>query len=108
MEDLEVHQYKQKKRREHQQFKELTAELQGVKTKAKVQEIYSDSKKFTSTNYNAWEALNDLQLLNQLENYYGYKRRWQDKNAHKHTNDMLKWAEENLKLVRSKPTPQDS
>ena len=55
------------KRREHQQFKELTAELKGVKTKAKVQEIYSDSKMFTSTNYNAWEALNDLQLLNQLE-----------------------------------------
>jgi hypothetical protein len=96
------------KRREHQQFKEQTAELQGVKTKAKVQEIYSDSKMFTSKNYNAWEALSDSQLLHQLETYYGMKRRWLDKNTYKYRNDMLRWAEDNLELVRSKPTPQDS
>ena len=82
--------------------------MQGVKTKAKVQETYSDTKKFTSTNYNAWEALDPLQIEHQLTTHYGYKHRWDLKNAYKYKQKMLDYAEQVVPLIKSRPTPQDS
>jgi len=79
-----------------------------VKTKGKVQEVHVAAKKLTSKSYNAWEALTPLQLEEQLTKYYGYKRKWDLKNASRHKTKMLDFAEQVVPLRRSKPTPQDS
>jgi len=79
-----------------------------VKTKGKVQEVHVAAKKLTSHNYNTWEALTPLQLEEQLTKYYGYRRKWDLKNANRHKTKMLEFAEKVVPLRRSKATPQDS
>jgi len=79
-----------------------------VKTKGKVQEVHVAAKKLTSKSYNAWEALTPLQLEEQLTKYYGYRRKWDLKNANKFKAKMLEFAEKVVPLRRSKATPQDS
>ena len=79
-----------------------------VKTKGKVQEVQVAAKKLTSHNYNTWEALTPLQLEEQLTKYYGYRRKWDLKNANRHKTKMLEFAEKVVPLRRSKATPQDS
>ena len=79
-----------------------------VKTKGKVQEVHVAAKKLTSHNYNTWEALTPLQLEEQLTKYYGYRRKWDLKNATRHKAKMLEFAEKVVPLRRSKATPQDS
>ena len=96
-------------RHQSKQGKELTAELQGVKQKAKMSEIYEEGKKFTSTNYNAWDALSATKIYDQLTKYYKFdKNQFDRKYAHKHIKQMKEYAEKVVPLTRSKPTPQDS
>jgi hypothetical protein len=79
-----------------------------VKAKPKVQEIYELGKKFTSNNYNAWEALSATKIYDQLKTYYKFDPGYNRKAAHKHKDKMLEFAENVVPLTRSKPTTQDS
>ena len=80
-----------------------------VKTKEKLEPGYVSGKKFTSTNYNAWDALPVLELYEQLRKFYGYtKGRWLLKDAQQYKHVMMTYAEQNVPLTRSKPTPQES
>jgi hypothetical protein len=99
---------------EQEQAKEATSgasssrETPGIRTKGKVQEVHVVGKKLTSTNYNAWEALTPLQLEEQLTKYYGYKHKWDLKNASRYKNQMLEFAVKTVPLRKGKSTPQDS